>query len=100
MWSLLKNELMGLRLQTSANISKLAAEAVTCVSRLVWPDSGDQVWSKWWSLVWSDCKHGLSQPGTMLMQSSATVLECLSYSRQKQAGHLMTQFLPEHTGED
>jgi len=94
-WSLLKNELMGLRLQTSANVSKLAAKAVTCISRLVWPDSGDQVWSKWWSLVWSDCKQGLSQPGTRLMQSSATVLECLSNSGQKQAGHLLTQFLPE-----
>jgi len=93
-WSLLKNELMGLRLQTSAKVTQLAAEAVTCISKLVWPDSGDQVWSQWWTLVWSDCKQGLSQPGTRLMQSSATVLVSLGSSGQKQSGHLVTQFLP------
>jgi len=99
-WQGLKVEIMGLRMQTSSKISKLGGEAVTSISRLLGSRSGletvdsEEVWTKWWSQVWADCRQGLSQPGTRLIQSAASVLDSVVVSGHRQAAVVLVQVLP------
>ena len=63
LWSGLKRELMGLRMGGNSQVTSLASEAVTRVSRLLGSSLGEvrvgeseEAWAKWWALVWKDCK--------------------------------------------
>ena len=63
LWTGLKRELMGLRMGGNSQVTSLASEAVTRVSRLLGSSLGEvrvgeseEAWTKWWALVWKDCK--------------------------------------------
>ena len=99
-WQGLKVEIMGLRMQTNSKISKVGGQAVTQISKLLGSRSGletgdtDEAWTKWWSVVWADCRQGLSQPGTRLIQSAASVLDHVVASGHRQAAVVLVQVLP------
>ena len=63
LWTGLKRELMGLRMGGNSQVTSLASEAVTRVSRLLGSSLGEvrvleseEAWTQWWALVWKDCK--------------------------------------------
>ena len=99
-WSALKRETMGIRLQPSKQVVELANDAVREVSKLLGNvgglDTPEQslAWSRWIDAVWDDCKSGLGQPSTRLMVLSGQVLGQVVGSGRKQAGHILDLAMP------
>ena len=100
-WSALKTELMGLRMQSNKTVTQLSAQAVTAVSQLLSSRSGvvttdnDECWSSWWSLIITDCRQGLTQPGTRLIQTSVQVLVSVVNSGDRAASAVLDSVTPQ-----
>jgi len=98
-WSALKRETIGIRLQPSAEVQAEARMAVRAVSKLL----GSQVtsgalslaWDRWITRVWADCMPHLEMPNTRLYVAVGDLLCEVAVAGRLPAREVLTRALPK-----
>jgi len=98
-WSALKRETIGIRLQPSAEVQAEARLAVRAVSKLLGSQAASGAlslaWDRWIARIWGDCAPHLETPNTRLYVAVGDLLCEVAVAGKLPAREVLTRALPK-----